>query len=59
MVGNPSEIMRLEVEREYLIGNLEHGYHSKSTKQYLLDQIHDIERRLGIPLYKYNGNTKI
>lgn len=54
---NASELARLEVELEVLKGNLFHRYNSKSTKEYLLRQIHDIERQLGIKLTQYNGGS--
>ena len=56
-MNNPSELARVQDELEYWKNNLANGYHSKTTKQYLLDQIHKCEEALGLPLTHYNGGS--
>jgi hypothetical protein len=59
MPKNPSELARLEAELEYAKRRLFEGFHSKSTKQYILNEIHDLERKLGLELTQYNGKGSI
>lgn len=56
MPRNPSELSRLEADLEWCKSSLFEGIHSKTTKEYLLREIHKLERQLGISeLTKYNG----
>lgn len=59
MPKNPSEIARLEEELAYAKERLFKGYHSKSTKNYILDEIHRLEEQLGLPYTLYNGGINV
>ena len=59
MPKNPSELARLEAELDYAKRRLFEGFHSKSTKQYILNEIHELERQLEFELTQYNGRTSI
>lgn len=56
MPRNPSELARLEDERDYWRNNLKHHVGSRNSKEYILRQLRDVERQLGIESKQYNSN---
>lgn len=54
MPRNPSELQRLEEEREHLIKELK-GYKTKGEKVFLLRELRAVEKQLGITGVNYNS----
>jgi hypothetical protein len=55
MPRNPSELERLEQERAFYFRELKR-YQAKGAKELLLAQLHEVEKRLGLPLSRYNSS---
>lgn len=56
MTNNPSELARLEEEREYHLGEVKNLMLSKATKAWHLEQLRTIERQLGVTSGDYNSS---
>lgn len=54
---NPSELARLEAEREGLIKSIKNPNRSKSMKEAMLRELRSIERTLGVEGQPYNSSA--
>ncbi len=57
MVRNPSELARLDDEREYWTEKVRNLGLSKSSREAALAELRKIERQLGIRGKNYNGTV--
>jgi hypothetical protein len=57
MPRNPSELQRLEEERQYAIKLILEPDRTKASKEALLRELRDIERQLGIEGEPYNSSA--
>lgn len=54
MPRNPSEYQRLQEELAYWKEQLRYGIHGKDTKEYILKNLRDVAKPLGIRVPDYN-----
>lgn len=55
MPRNPSEFVRLQEELEYWKQQLRNGVYKKVTREYILKNIRDVAKPLGIEVPDYNS----